>query len=197
MNRLGDGNSHLGRDANWKIRRTPLERRCLSRRCDQEVLCRGGTSYPGSRQAIPHRWWQIVTIIVYDGKVPYAAPSRDSKGPSNPDFLPESDTDMANKIEERGRITARAPQPVVDQLEEAAALVGVTVNQFIVQAATEKARTIIDAHTRIELSRRDAAFIAKLLDDPPVPNAALKRAAQRYKKVIGHGNPPAAKPSRH
>ncbi len=95
---------------------------------------------------------------------------------------------MAIKTEERGRITARAPQPVVDQLEEAAALVGVTVNQFIVQAATEKARSIIEAHTRIELSRRDATFIANLLDDPPPPNAAMKRAIQRYKKVIAHGN---------
>ena len=66
---------------------------------------------------------------------------------------------MATRTEERGRITARAPQLVVDELEEAAALVGVTVNQFIVQAAAEKARTIIDAYTRIELSRRDAAFI--------------------------------------
>jgi uncharacterized protein (DUF1778 family) len=104
---------------------------------------------------------------------------------------------MATKTEERGRITARAPQLVVDELEEAAALVGVTVNQFIVQAATEKARTVIDAFTRIELSRRDAAFIVNLLDDPPAPNEALKRAAQRYKKVVNNGNSLTSKSSRH
>ena len=40
------------------------------------------------------------------------------------------------RSEERGRITARIPQLVVEELEEAAALAGVTVNQFIVQAAT-------------------------------------------------------------
>ena len=91
---------------------------------------------------------------------------------------------MATKTEARGRITARAPQLVVDELEEAAALVGVTVNQFVVQAATEKARTIIDAVTRVNLSRRDAAFIANLLDDPPAPNEALRRSAQRYEKVV-------------
>lgn len=104
---------------------------------------------------------------------------------------------MATKTEERGRITARAPQRVVHELEEAAALVGVTINQFIVQAATEKARTVIDAFTRIELSRCDAAFIVNLLDDPPAPNEALKRAAQRYKKVVSNGNSPASKSSRH
>lgn len=95
---------------------------------------------------------------------------------------------MATKTEERGRITARAPQPVVDELEEAAALVGITVNQFIVQAATEKARMIIDTFTRIELSRRDAVFIANLLDEPPAPNMALRRAAQRYEKAVNNGD---------
>lgn len=104
---------------------------------------------------------------------------------------------MATKTEERGRITARAPQVVVDELEEAAALVGVTVNQFVVQAAAEKARTVIDAFTRIDLSRRDATFIANLLDDPPAPNEALRRAAQRYEKVVTSEDPPAPESSRH
>lgn len=105
--------------------------------------------------------------------------------------------DMATKTEERGRITARAPQPVVDELEEAAALVGITVNQFIVQASSEKARTIIDAFTRVNLSRRDAAFIANLLDDPPAPNEALQRAARRYEKVVESEDSSTAKSSRH
>jgi uncharacterized protein (DUF1778 family) len=95
---------------------------------------------------------------------------------------------MATKTSgERGRITARLPQALVTELEEAAALVGVTVNQFIVQAASEKARTIIETCTRIDVSRRDAAFIANLLDAPPAPNAALISAAQRYKEAVTHG----------
>ena len=88
--------------------------------------------------------------------------------------------------DERGRITARLPQALVTELEEAAALAGVTVNQFIVQAASEKARTIIETCTRIDVSRRDAAFIANLLDTPPVPNAALLKAAQLYDKTVTH-----------
>jgi uncharacterized protein (DUF1778 family) len=107
---------------------------------------------------------------------------------------------MATKTtEERGRITARAPQLVVDQLEEAAALVGVTVNQFVVQAASEKARAIIGAFTHIDLSRRDAAFIADLLDNPPKPNAALQRAVQNYKKAVKNddSDPAASESSRH
>ena len=106
---------------------------------------------------------------------------------------------MATKrSEERGRITARVPLLVVQELEEAAALVGVTVNQFVVQAVSEKARTVIDTSTRIELSRRDAAFIADLLDAPPTPNSALVAAFQRYKKAVenGHINSSAAKRTR-
>lgn len=88
--------------------------------------------------------------------------------------------------DERGRITARLPLALVTELEEAAALVGVTVNQFIVQAASEKARTIIETCTRIDVSRRDAAFIANLLDSPPLPNAALLKAVQLYDKAVTH-----------
>lgn len=40
---------------------------------------------------------------------------------------------------ERGRITARVPQSVVHVLESAAMLVGSTLNQFVTQAALEKA----------------------------------------------------------
>ncbi|MEX0958497.1 MAG: DUF1778 domain-containing protein [Burkholderiales bacterium] len=107
---------------------------------------------------------------------------------------------MATKSpEERGRITARVPQLVVDELEEAAALVGVTVNQFIVQAASEKARNVIDTYTRVDLSRRDAAFIANMLDNPPSPNAALTKAVRRYKKVASdeHQHRAASKRSRY
>jgi uncharacterized protein (DUF1778 family) len=92
---------------------------------------------------------------------------------------------MATKTsDERGRITARLPQALVTELEEAAALVGVTVNQFIVQAASEKARAIIETCTRIDVSRRDAAFIANLLDMPPPPNAALLKAVRLYDKAV-------------
>ena len=97
---------------------------------------------------------------------------------------------MATKTSDvRGRITARLPRALVTELEEAAALVGVTVNQFIVQAASEKARTIIETCTRIDVSRRDAAFIANLLDAPPAPNAALRKAVQLYDKAVTHAEP--------
>jgi uncharacterized protein (DUF1778 family) len=107
----------------------------------------------------------------------------------------------AKTSDERGRITARLPLALVTELEEAAALVGVTVNQFVVQAAAEKARTIIEACTRIDLSRRDAEFIADLLEAPPAPNAALIKAARQHKKIATdtelHAVPGATRRPRH
>jgi uncharacterized protein (DUF1778 family) len=99
---------------------------------------------------------------------------------------------MTTETSERGRITARAPRPLVEEMEEAAALLGVSVNQFIVQASAEKARAIIGSFARIEISHRDAAFIASLLDDPPAPNEALRRAARGYRKEVDHGDPDGA-----
>jgi uncharacterized protein (DUF1778 family) len=47
---------------------------------------------------------------------------------------------MAAKTE---RISARVPESVFETLTRAAALVGSTVNQFLVQSALERAQTVI------------------------------------------------------
>jgi hypothetical protein len=39
----------------------------------------------------------------------------------------------------------------------------------------------------VELSERDAARLAEVLDDPPSPNRAARRAGRRFRK--GHGRP--------
>lgn len=90
--------------------------------------------------------------------------------------------------QERGRITARVPVPVMDALQEAAELTGATVNQFLVQAALEKAKQIIDREHTIKLTRRDAAMLINLLDKPFAPNAVLTRAFERQKKE-NNGSP--------
>lgn len=91
-------------------------------------------------------------------------------------------------VEERGRITARVPLAVQEKLQAAADLVGSTLNQFVVQSALEKAEQIIDRETMIGLTRRDAAMLIDLLENPPKPNAALKRALERYKGRIKDGS---------
>ena len=89
---------------------------------------------------------------------------------------------MTLPTDERGRITARVPQKVQDTLQQAAELVGATLNQFVVQAALSEARRVIEHDRAIHLSGSDAAFLIALLEKPPAPNARLRKAFQAYKK---------------
>lgn len=89
---------------------------------------------------------------------------------------------MTLPTEERGRITARVPQTVQNTLQQAAELLGATLNQFVVQAALSEARRVIERDKVIHLSSTDAAFLMNLLEGPPAPNAKLRKAFQTYKK---------------
>jgi uncharacterized protein (DUF1778 family) len=97
---------------------------------------------------------------------------------------------MINAPEDRGRITARVPLPVEAKLKEAAELTGATVNQFLVQAALEKADRIIDRERTIRLTAQDAALLITLLDQPSKPNVALTRAFKRFKNKDDDGKSP-------
>lgn len=89
--------------------------------------------------------------------------------------------------EERGRITARVSQVVVERLQEAAEFTGSTLNQFLIQAALEKADRIIEKEKTIHLSVNDAAMLINMLENPSKPNAALTRAFERYRNKEENG----------
>lgn len=83
--------------------------------------------------------------------------------------------------EERGRITARVSNAIAEKLQEAADLTGATLNQFLVQAALDKAQMIIDREYMIRYTAEDAAVLINLLDASPAPNEALTKAFERHK----------------
>lgn len=80
------------------------------------------------------------------------------------------------------RITARVSADMRDKLKEAAAFSGATLNQFLIQAAIEKAHAIIEQQCVIRLSHRDAEIFFNTIENPPEANEKLKKAIQRYKK---------------
>ncbi len=90
---------------------------------------------------------------------------------------------------EKERITARVPKDVRERIEEAADRSGATLNQFLVQAAIEKADQVLERETVTRLSARDAEWLLSVLDRPPrSPNAKLQRASENYEKAT-RGNP--------
>jgi uncharacterized protein (DUF1778 family) len=75
--------------------------------------------------------------------------------------------DMAHVTKEpRKRITVRVSDSVRDTLEQAAELLGATVNQFVVQTAYLEAQRVIERHSVIRLSQKDARKVFTLLDSP-------------------------------
>jgi uncharacterized protein (DUF1778 family) len=92
---------------------------------------------------------------------------------------------MEHVIEEpRKRITARVTDNMRDTLEQAAELLGATVNQFVVQTAYMEALRVIERESVIRLSQKDAQKILSLLDNPPKPNKRLKEAVKTYKGTV-------------
>ena len=87
---------------------------------------------------------------------------------------------MAATTVHRSRVSARIPVQVQETLELAAAMVGATVNQFMVQTALREAERIIEQERVIRFSARDAEAFIQALENPPPPNAKLKAALQLY-----------------
>jgi uncharacterized protein (DUF1778 family) len=90
--------------------------------------------------------------------------------------------DMEHVLDEpRKRITARVSEKVRTTLEQAAELLGATVNQFVVQTAYQEAQRILEHESVIRLSQTDARRVLALLDSPPKANRALKDAVKAFK----------------
>ena len=90
---------------------------------------------------------------------------------------------MERVLEEpRKRITARVSKTVQATLEQAAELLGATVNQFVVQTAYQEAQRILERESVIRLSREDARKIFSLVDSPPKAGKALKEAVKAFKR---------------
>lgn len=83
------------------------------------------------------------------------------------------------------RVAARMPAEILDRITEAANLLGSTLNQFLVSAALDKANDVLERERVINLNFNSARIVLDLIANPPEPNAALKRAMQRRRELLG------------
>ena len=89
------------------------------------------------------------------------------------------------------RLTTRITEHVQEKLQVAADLTGATLNQFIVQAALEKADKVIENESAIILTRRESLRLLEVLENPPPRNELFRRAQARYLRVKSDaGSPP-------
>ncbi|MGX9417641.1 type II toxin-antitoxin system TacA family antitoxin [Vibrio sp. WJH972] len=79
------------------------------------------------------------------------------------------------------RITARVDVDTQDLLTKAAAIAGMSsINSFVLSAAIEKAKQVIEREQALKLSQADAMLLMEALDRPATQNSKLKAAAGRY-----------------
>jgi uncharacterized protein (DUF1778 family) len=81
------------------------------------------------------------------------------------------------------RIPARMPQEVYERIAAASQTVGATLNQFLVQAALERANHILERERFIALSLDSAEHLFSLIEKPPEPNERLKEALARHEAL--------------
>jgi len=83
------------------------------------------------------------------------------------------------------RLEARVSAAQKSLLQQAAALSGRTLSEFVVASAQDAARRVIAEHETVRLSREEQLAFVHAVLQPPAPNARLKRAAKTYRHRTG------------
>ncbi|HXH69137.1 MAG TPA: DUF1778 domain-containing protein [Pyrinomonadaceae bacterium] len=85
---------------------------------------------------------------------------------------------------EVARLNFRLPPEAKEKIERAAVVSGLTITDFAIHALVNSADEVLERHHMTVLSDRDRDIFLQMLDNPPPPNEALKKAAKRYKQTI-------------
>jgi uncharacterized protein (DUF1778 family) len=91
---------------------------------------------------------------------------------------------MPREYSRSARIEARIAPDALVMVKRAAELQGRSVSDFVVAAAQEAARTMIEETHNIRLSVEDQQRFVDLLLNPPPPSPAMKRAKAAHARLI-------------
>lgn len=76
------------------------------------------------------------------------------------------------------RIALRVQAADKAVIMRAVAVAQTDMTDFILRAALREARSVIEEHERVKLTRRDSLLVLELLENPPAPNKKLRKAAR-------------------
>ncbi len=82
------------------------------------------------------------------------------------------------------RLEARVTPGLTRLFQHAADLQGVTLSDFLIQSLRQAAVQTVQEHEVLRLSARDSRRFAKALLAPSKPNARLRAAARRYRRIV-------------
>lgn len=87
-------------------------------------------------------------------------------------------------IAQNKRLDVRLPEGNKKLIEQAAGLLGQTVSAFTVTILVREAEQIVERFGMLRLSDRDRDAFLSALDNPPEPNARLRRAAKEHARKV-------------
>ena len=91
---------------------------------------------------------------------------------------------IEKQANQAARLNFRLPPEIKERVETAALVSGLTVTDFAITALANTAEEVLEKHQTRVLSNRDRDIFLAMLENPPAPNEALKKAVKEYKKRI-------------
>jgi uncharacterized protein (DUF1778 family) len=92
---------------------------------------------------------------------------------------------IKGKEKKEERLETRLPAEAKQQIEQAAALQGRSVSDFVVAAALEQASKVIEQQRIIRLTVQESVVLAELMMAEPQVNAKAVAAIRRYRETMG------------
>lgn len=86
--------------------------------------------------------------------------------------------------ERKTRLVARIPTRTRKTIQAAAELQGSSLNQFVTEAAHQKALELLELASFIRLNADQSRRVFDMLDRPPKPNRALLAAKSSHSRLI-------------
>jgi uncharacterized protein (DUF1778 family) len=85
-------------------------------------------------------------------------------------------------VGDNNRVALRVRPADKATIMRAAALAQTDMTSFILRTVLREAQSVIEEHERVKLTERDSRLVMKLLENPPAPNAKLRKAARAMPK---------------
>jgi uncharacterized protein (DUF1778 family) len=80
-------------------------------------------------------------------------------------------------VDDNNRVALRVRPADKAVIMRAAALAQTDMTTFILRTVLREAQAVIEEHERVKLTQRDSRLVMELLENPPAPNAKLRKAA--------------------
>ena len=81
-------------------------------------------------------------------------------------------------VNDNSRVALRIRAADKAVIMRAVALAQTDITEFMLRTALREAQLVIEEHERVKLSKRDSLRVLELLENPPPPNAKLRKAAR-------------------